>query len=74
MPTLLKDGPRASEDLARATGTHAPSLYRLLRALANDLRDLCIADPLGQVDAFDFFALNRHHADFRLDCPRGTIT
>ncbi|HVJ68917.1 MAG TPA: methyltransferase, partial [Caulifigura sp.] len=32
---LLADGPRSAEDLARATGTHAPSLYRLLRALAS---------------------------------------
>src|SRR5262245_40533837 len=31
---LLKEGPRTSEDLARATGTHPRSLYRLLRALA----------------------------------------
>ena len=30
---LLKDGPHTSEDLARATGTHAPSLYRVLRLL-----------------------------------------
>src|ERR1700736_4059375 len=30
---LLKDGPRSSEDLAKATGTHAPSLYRVLRLL-----------------------------------------
>jgi len=30
---LLKDGPRTSEDLAQATGTHAPSLYRVLRLL-----------------------------------------
>jgi hypothetical protein len=32
---LLKDGPRAADELAEATGTHAPSLYRLLRALAS---------------------------------------
>jgi hypothetical protein len=32
---LLQDGPKTSEDLARATATHAPSLYRLLRALAS---------------------------------------
>ena len=32
---LVKDGPKTSDDLARATGTHAPSLYRLLRALAS---------------------------------------
>ena len=31
---LLTGGPRAAEDLAAATGTHAPSLHRLLRALA----------------------------------------
>ena len=30
----LAEGPRAVEDLARATGTHAPSLHRVLRALA----------------------------------------
>jgi hypothetical protein len=30
---LVKDGPRAAADLAVATGTDAPSLYRLLRAL-----------------------------------------
>jgi hypothetical protein len=30
----LKDGPRSAEELAAATGTHARSLYRLLRALA----------------------------------------
>jgi hypothetical protein len=31
----LKDGPKSSEQLARTTGTHTPSLYRLLRALAS---------------------------------------
>lgn len=31
---LLADGPRSLEDLAAATGTHAPSLARLVRALA----------------------------------------
>jgi O-methyltransferase domain/Dimerisation domain len=30
---LLRDGPRTSEDLAQVTGTHAPSLYRVLRLL-----------------------------------------
>src|SRR3954462_3733414 len=30
---LLSDGPRSVEDLAAATGTHAPSLARLVRAL-----------------------------------------
>src|SRR5438094_105248 len=31
----LKAGPRTADDLAQATATHAPSLYRLLRALAS---------------------------------------
>jgi hypothetical protein len=31
----LKDGPRSIEELATATGTHAASLYRLMRALAS---------------------------------------
>jgi SAM-dependent methyltransferase len=30
----LTEGPRSVEELAEATGTHAPSLYRALRALA----------------------------------------
>jgi hypothetical protein len=30
---LLKDGPQSLEDLAQVTGTHAPSLYRVLRLL-----------------------------------------
>jgi hypothetical protein len=32
---LLEAGPRSTEDLAQATHTHAPSLYRLLRALSS---------------------------------------
>jgi hypothetical protein len=32
---LLKQGPRSSDDLAAATGTHVDALYRLLRALAS---------------------------------------
>src|SRR4051794_2268476 len=32
---LLTNGPRSANDLAQATNTHAPSLYRLLRALAS---------------------------------------
>jgi SAM-dependent methyltransferase len=31
---LLKEGPKNSEELARATKMHGPSLYRVLRALA----------------------------------------
>src|SRR5262245_61889298 len=32
---LLAAGPRSADELAQITGTHAPSLYRLLRALAS---------------------------------------
>ena len=32
---LLKSGPKDSKELAKATGAHAPSLYRLLRALTS---------------------------------------
>jgi hypothetical protein len=32
---LLVPGPRTIDELAQATGTHGPSLYRLLRALAS---------------------------------------
>jgi O-methyltransferase domain/Dimerisation domain len=34
IPDLLKDGPMSSDAIADETATHAPSLYRLLRALA----------------------------------------
>jgi ubiquinone/menaquinone biosynthesis C-methylase UbiE len=51
---LLKDGPRTISDLARATGTHARSLYRLLRALASegifaeDTQGRFVLTPLGE--------------------------
>jgi hypothetical protein len=34
--SLLKDGPRHYTDLAKATGTHAPSLNRVMRLLASE--------------------------------------
>ena len=34
-PTCLRDGPRDSDALAQETATHAPSLHRVLRALAS---------------------------------------
>jgi orsellinic acid C2-O-methyltransferase len=34
IPDLVAAGPRSSDELARTTDTHAPSLYRLLRAMA----------------------------------------
>jgi hypothetical protein len=35
VPDLIKDRPKTAVELAQATGTHAPSLYRVLRALAS---------------------------------------
>lgn len=35
IPDLLKDGPKSAEAIARATEAHAPSVQRLLRALAS---------------------------------------
>ena len=35
IPDLVKDGPQSLDHLAAKTGTHAPSLYRLLRALSS---------------------------------------
>lgn len=32
---LVKDGPQTADEMAAATNTHAPSLYRVLRALAS---------------------------------------
>lgn len=34
IPNLLVDGPRSVDELAEASGAHAPTLYRLLRALS----------------------------------------
>lgn len=35
VPDLLKSGPKTAAELASATGTHAPSLFRILRALVS---------------------------------------
>ncbi|HJP91991.1 MAG TPA: methyltransferase [Pyrinomonadaceae bacterium] len=35
IPDILKSGPKTAEELAAATKTHAPSLFRVLRALAS---------------------------------------
>ncbi len=58
---LLADGPRAIADLAQATGTHEPTLYRLLRALAS----------LGvfHEDAERRFSLTRMGELLRSDAP-----
>ena len=53
IPDLLKDGPRTSDEVAVAIGGHAPSVYRVLRALASvgvfaeDDRQRFALTPLG---------------------------
>jgi len=62
---LLKDGPRASADIANATSTHPPSMYRLLHALAS-------AGVLEeQADAF--FALTDIGQCLRSDSPQPRV-
>ena len=58
---LLKDGPKSSEDLAQLTGTHAPSLDRVLRVLA--CTDIFSEDNQGR------FALTPLGATLRSDTP-----
>jgi methylase of polypeptide subunit release factors len=58
---LLKDEPKRSEDLAQATATHAPSLYRLMRALASV--GIFAQDEQGR------FALTPVGATLRTDVP-----
>src|ERR1700739_3212005 len=58
---LLAEGAKSSEVLARETRTHAPSLHRLLRALAS----------LGVIDELEpgRFALNELGAQLRVGVP-----
>jgi hypothetical protein len=51
---LLKDGPKSADELAATTKVHAPSLYRLLRALsslgvfAEDSQNRFALTPMGE--------------------------
>jgi DNA-binding IclR family transcriptional regulator len=58
---LLKDGPRTTDDLAQATGAHAPSLYRLLRLLASE--GVFVEQEQGQ------FALTPFAVPLQRDAP-----
>jgi hypothetical protein len=73
---LLKSGPKSVVELAESTGTHAPSLYRLLRALAsagmvaseNDgrfaltpLSELLVTDAPGSMRWFVISELGQEH-------------
>jgi hypothetical protein len=57
----LRDGPRTSEDLAAATGTRAPFLHRVLRALA--------VEGVFAVDDRQRFSLTPVGATLRSDVP-----
>lgn len=61
LPDLLTDEPKTCDHLAQASGTHAPSLYRLLRAL----------DSIGVVHerSHRTFALTPLGATLRTDVP-----
>src|SRR5579859_232255 len=58
---LLADGPKSAKDLAQATGTHGPSLSRLLRAL--------VAYGVFDEGAPDQFALTSLGTCLRKDAP-----
>lgn len=76
IPDLLKSGPRTAEELAESTQTHAPSLYRLLRALASTgiyksdkgnrfaltpLSELLVTDAPGSMRWFVVSELGQEH-------------
>ncbi len=73
---LVKDGPKSADELARSTGTHAPSLYRVLRALAGvgvfaddgqgrfaqtPLSETLRSDTLGSLRAMAMVELGQEH-------------
>jgi orsellinic acid C2-O-methyltransferase len=58
---LLVEGPKRADELARATGSHAPSLRRLLRALTS--LELCVERDDGA------FALTPIGSLLRTDAP-----
>jgi orsellinic acid C2-O-methyltransferase len=57
---VLADGPRPASELARLTGSHAPSLHRLLRALAS--LGLCVEREDGSFGLTPMGSLLRSHA------------
>ncbi|SRR5713226_5205211 len=48
-------------------------LHGMASALAYNFRHGSVTHALGQVDALDLFALQRHHPDFRLYGARGAL-
>ena len=64
IPDHLEKGPRSAEDLAGATGAHAPSVYRLLRTLT--------AFGVFERDADRRFGLTPLGATLRSNAPEHT--
>lgn len=75
IPDLLKSGPKTAEDLASATKMHAPSLFRVLRALASigvvsstdgrfalsPVSELLVTDAPGSLRWFTISELGQEH-------------
>lgn len=76
IPDLLQSGPKTADELAQTTETHAPSLYRLLRALASNglvkiesdgrfgltpLSETLVTNAPGSVRAFIISELGQEH-------------
>ena len=76
IPDQLKHSPKTANDLAADTGTHAPSLYRVLRALAGvavfaedskgrfsltPISETLLSDSPGSVRAFAMTELGEEH-------------
>lgn len=76
IPDLLKTGPKTAEELASSTNTHAPSLFRVLRALVSvgvldcdgnnrfgntSLSETLITDAQGSLRWFTISELGQEH-------------
>ena len=76
IPDLLKSGPKTAEELASATNMHAPSLFRVLRALASigvvgstadgrfalsPVSELLVTDAPGSLRWFTISELGQEH-------------
>jgi methyltransferase family protein len=76
IPDLLKSGPKTVEELAAATKMHAPSLFRVLRALASTgfvsvtpdgrfaqtpLSEILVTDAPGSLRWFTISELGQEH-------------
>jgi hypothetical protein len=61
IPDLLRDGPKQSAELAAATGTYAPFLHRIMRAL--------VSEGIFDADDLERFSLTPVGTTLRSDIP-----